>query len=391
MNQSAKTASPAAGERSRARPGAGTGSAGTTYECGTLGLRRRVTMNVLSAAEAVSPALSRTKRLLFQPFQWGTYLKLCAVAVFTEGLYNSFNSSRNNHGYSQSAPSFPVPGLSAGFIAATIAIAIAAIILGFLIFYVVVRLRFALFHCLVHQTTSIAPGWQLYREQAGRFFVFNIAIGIVYMIIAAAAVVPFVLRFIRLYRESHAAGRVDFGELFSLVLPFLPVILLLIFLAVLVDLVVRDFMMPHIALENTPVVEAWEAALAKIAADKGAFFFYAVLRMLLPIAVMICLFLVLAVPMIIVFGIPGLMIAGLHAALADASGPVVFFGTFLEILIGFLMFALGLLLAVGIWGPLCIALRNYALLFYGGRYQPLGDLLYPPAPPAPVNAVVSPA
>jgi hypothetical protein len=348
-------------------------------------------MHVLSAAEAVSPALSRTGRLLFQPFRWGTYLKLCAVAVITEGLYNGFNSSRNTHGYSPGSSSFPVHGLSAGIIAAMIAIAIVAIVLAFLIFYVVVRLRFALFHCLVHQTTSIAPGWRLYREQAGRFFVFNIMVGIVYAIVAAAAVLPFVLRFIRFYHETRVGGRIDFGELFSLVLPFLPVILLLIFLAVLVDLVLRDFMMPHIALEDAPVVEAWEAALAKIAADKGAFFFYAVLRLLLPLAAMICLFLVLVIPMVILFGIPGMMIAGLHAALADASGPIVFFGTFIEVLIGFLMFALGLLLAVGIWGPLCIALRNYALLFYGGRYQPLGDLLYPPAPPAPVNAAVSPA
>jgi MFS family permease len=348
-------------------------------------------MNVLSAAEAVSPALSRTKRLLFQPFRWGTYLKLCAVAVFSEGLYNNFNSNRNTHAYSQSAGSFSVPALSAGMIAGIIAIAIAAIVLGFLLFYVVVRLRFALFHCLVHQTTSITPGWRLYREQASRFFVFNIVVGIVYVMVAAACVLPFVLRFIRLYHESHTAGRIDFGELFSLVLPFLPVILLLIFLGFLVDLVVRDFMMPHIALENAPVVEAWEAALAKIAADKGAFFFYAVLRIMLPLVAMICLFIVLFIPVLIVVGIPGMMLAGLNVALAEASGAMLVFGRFIEVLLGFLIFALGLMITFGFLGPLCIAMRNYALVFYGGRYQPLGDLLYPPAPPAPVNAAVSPA
>ncbi len=348
-------------------------------------------MYALSAAEAISPALNRTKRLLFQPFHWGTYLKLCAVAVFTEGLSGNSHFNGNAPGHSHTAPSFPTFALPAGLIAAIIAVSIVAIVLGLLVFYLVVRLRFALFECLVHQTTSISPGWRLYRDQAGRFFVFNIAVGIVYLIVAAAAVVPFVFRFIRFYHESRSAGRIDFGELFSLALPFLPVILLLVFLAVLVDLVIRDFMMPHIALENAPVVEAWEAALANIAADKGAFFLYAVLRLLLPVVVMIGLFLVLLIPMLILFGIPGMMIAGLHAALADATGPVLFFGRFAEFLIGFFMFALGLLLAVGIGGPLCIAMRNYALLFYGGHYRPLGDLLYPPAPPAPVNAAISPA
>ncbi len=348
-------------------------------------------MYVLSAAEAVSPALSRTKHLLFQPFRWGTYLKLCAVAVFTEGLSGNSHFNGNNPSFSHGGPSFSPPALSAGLIAAIVALSIVAIVVGLLVFYFVVRLRFALFDCLVHQTTSISRGWRLYREQAGRFFVFNILVGVVYLMVAAAAVLPFIFRFIRFYHDSHVAGRFDFGEGFSLVVPFLPVILLLIFLAILVDLVVRDFMMPHIALENAPVVEAWEAALANIAADKGAFFLYAVLRLLLPMVVLIGLFIVLLIPMVIVFAIPGMMIAGLHAALTDATGPLLVFGTFLEFLIGFVMFTLGLFLAVGIGGPLCIAMRNYALLFYGGRYQPLGNLLYPPAQPAPANAAISPA
>jgi hypothetical protein len=348
-------------------------------------------MYVLSAAEAVSPALARTKKILFQPFRWGTYLKLCAVAVFTEGLSGNSHFNGSSPSYSRTTPSLPTFTLTPGTIAAIIAVLIVLMVLGLLCLYLVVRLRFALFDCLVHQTTSLSPGWSRYREQAGRFFVFNVMVGVVYLIIAAAAMLPFILKFIRLFYESRAAGRVNYVELISLALPFLPVILLLIFLALLVDLVVRDFMMPHIALENAPVVEAWEAAIANISADKGAFFLYAVLRLLLPLVAVIGLFIVLLIPMVIVFGIPGMMIAGLHAALADAGGLVLYLGTFIEFLIGFLMFALGLLLAVGIGGPLCIAMRNYALLFYGGRYQPLGNLLYPPAPPAPVGAVISPA
>ena len=42
-------------------------------------------------------------------------------------------------------------------------------------------------------------------------------------------------------------------------------------------------------------------------------------------------------------------------------------------------------IAVSVGGPLSIAIRNYALLFYGGRYRELGDILEPPqaAPAAP--------
>ena len=44
-------------------------------------------------------------------------------------------------------------------------------------YYLITRLRFAFFHCLVHNTKVIRPGWELYKEQASRFFWLNIASG----------------------------------------------------------------------------------------------------------------------------------------------------------------------------------------------------------------------
>ncbi len=62
-----------------------------------------------------------------------------------------------------------------------IAEGVAAILLVFVIsaviFYLITRLRFAFFHCLVHNTKEIRPGWELYKEQASRFFWLNIAVG----------------------------------------------------------------------------------------------------------------------------------------------------------------------------------------------------------------------
>jgi hypothetical protein len=34
-------------------------------------------------------------------------------------------------------------------------------------------------------------------------------------------------------------------------------------------------------------------------------------------------------------------------------------------------------------GPLSTATREYALIFYGGRYQSLGDILFPPVAATP--------
>src|ERR1700758_4492378 len=55
-------------------------------------------MHAMSAADAISPAVLRTKDFLFRPFNWGTFLKLGLVALLTEGLGSNFNSSSRSKG-----------------------------------------------------------------------------------------------------------------------------------------------------------------------------------------------------------------------------------------------------------------------------------------------------
>jgi len=43
----------------------------------------------------------------------------------------------------------------------------------------------------------------------------------------------------------------------------------------------------------------------------------------------------------------------------------------------------GIAVGIGLAGPVSTAVRQYALMFYGGRYQLLGDILFPPPPPIP--------
>ena len=48
---------------------------------------------------------------------------------------------------------------------------------------------------------------------------------------------------------------------------------------------------------------------------------------------------------------------------------------------GLLAFGLMLLASICLGGPVSTGIREYALIFYGGRYQALGEILYPPPPP----------
>src|ERR1035441_7509584 len=125
-------------------------------------------MSAVSAANAVSLAIQRTREFLCRPFSWGTFLKLGLVAIVTEGLGSFHSSSRSG-----SAPGHGPTGSSPfNFTPDRVAMAVAAVALAMVlfiwVFYLITRLRFAYFHCLIHNTKLIRPGWALYRAPADR-------------------------------------------------------------------------------------------------------------------------------------------------------------------------------------------------------------------------------
>jgi VIT1/CCC1 family predicted Fe2+/Mn2+ transporter len=103
-------------------------------------------MNALSAADAISPAIDRTKRYLFRPFEWGPYLKVCTVAILTEGFSASSNfSSPGNSTSHATAPSYTPFALTPTIIAEIVASLLLALVVAFFVFYLITRLRFASF------------------------------------------------------------------------------------------------------------------------------------------------------------------------------------------------------------------------------------------------------
>ena len=341
-------------------------------------------MNVFSASQAISPAIDRTKRYLFHPFEWSTYLKLAAVACITEGFSSNFNFS-SNHRFSTTSSAFTPLNLSGEVIALIVIGILICIVIGIFIFYLITRLRFAFFHCLAHQTKEIRRAWWLYRAQAMRFFKANLVVGLIFLCVLVLVVLPFVVSFYRLYRSSQSGGPFDVAGFLLLLLPFVGIILCLCLVAYVVDTVLRDFILPHMAPENLSFRQSWAAVKPRIAAEKGSFAFYLFLRLVLPILAFLALFIVLAIPLLIIFGILVLIGVGLNTLQESATGVAAFVCVFFETLVGLFGVAFGLLVAVSLGGPIATWIRNFALLFYGGRYQALGDILSPP-PPAPPPA-----
>ena len=136
-------------------------------------------MFAYSASQAVSPAINRTRTYLFRPFRFSTYLKLAAVATITEGFGGSIGFNQHHaQGHAFAAAATLSGGLfswdSAAGVAAIAALVLAFIALAVYIFYLVTRLRFAFFHCLVHQTREILPGWRRYAVESMRMFTFSL-------------------------------------------------------------------------------------------------------------------------------------------------------------------------------------------------------------------------
>ena len=341
-------------------------------------------MRAISAADAVSPAIQRTREFLFRPFTWGTYLKLSLVAMVTEGFGSNFQSSEHTRPSPLHGPAIQsLSDIPPIWIAAVVAGVLVAMVIAVVVFYVVTRLRFAYFHCLIHNTRLIRTGWRLYREQAMRFFWLNLGVGFCYLLLVALISLPFIAGFWRLFRDSSHGGQLNVGLLLSLVLPLIPVILVFVLGAFLADVVLRDWMLPHFAVDDASAGEAWARVWTAFKAEKKQFLVYALLRVVLPAIAAVALFFVLLVPGLILAGVVAMIEYSVHSAFAGAAGASALIGLLLEVFFGVLAFGFALLAGACLGGPVSTGVREYALMFYGGRYQALGDILYPPPPPPP--------
>jgi hypothetical protein len=245
--------------------------------------------------------------------------------------------------------------------------------------YLITRLRFAFFHCLIHKTKEIRPGWHLYREPASRFFWLNVVVGFCFLALVGLLSIPFIAGFVRLFRVIRHSGHPDIGMVLSLVLPLIPVILVLMLVGLVTDLVLRDWMMPHYALDNATAGEAWAEVSASMKAEHRQFLAYILLRVVLPMIAMIGLFMVLLIPGAILAGAFGAIEYGIHSAFANSTGGAALAGTMLQAFFGLVALLFMALAGICLGGPLSTGIREYALIFYGGRYPVLGEILEPPA------------
>lgn len=339
-----------------------------------------------SALEAISPAIQRTKFYLFKPFQLGRFFKLALVAWLAEGASSggNFNFSFPFPGKGDKPVPMDIPPLH--WPSPSVWIAILAILilffipLGIVLSYLLIRLRFSFFECALDWHDRISVGWRKYHRQALRYLGASLCIGFAFLLIVALIGLAVWFRFRDLFAGLMAGNKTHLDIDFASVAVAVAVVFLVLFAAGIAAYVIQSmmgyFVLPRMALEDAPVLGALADAWGDMKAEPGQFALFMLMRILLPFAAGIIAVFVLIVPFIV--------LAAIAAGIGVAVHSMVQSNVVLIVLIAMAaVLAVALVLAFGITlgGTIGTFVRNYALLFYAGRYPELAMRLWPPPQP----------
>jgi hypothetical protein len=202
------------------------------------------------------------------------------------------------------------------------------------------------------------------------------------MVLAVLTVALFAAAAYGVYATPTPDGKFDLGHFFILFLPCFLVAVTLLLAACVAQVVLNDFILPHMAIESATFKRAWAAVREQIDADRETFFSYFILRLAMPLLAGLVLGFAAWLLGLAVFAVLGMSAAGFTAMLDGSNDARSYLLLAAQIVFLLLGLGAGFVLTVSTAGPIGVFMRSYALLFYGGRYKALGNLLEPVTPEA---------
>lgn len=349
----------------------------------------------VSAIDCVNPAIEWTKRAMFRPFKWAKWWRLGLVGAAI-GEMSSFSCNFNGGDWSQimkkqpdqhfqaaAANPFP-PELFAPIFAVLF---VGIIVLVFVHLYVAAVLRFVYFDSVSTGRFRLREGWSRWHSHGLRWFGFSLLLTLAIVAAIIAVAVPVALICVGIYK---AGGGVAIALLAVIGIPLgLAALIVLAAFGVMV----KDFAIPVMALQEVTAFAAFKHVIKMAWQRKGEHAGYIGIKIVLAIAFSIAaaivegiFFLVVLVPII------GAAIAGGIFGAANGSfdpqkilqNPALIASIVLiVILVIFLVIAVtAVVLAPGLF-----FFEAYVLTWYAQRFEPLWNLLYPPAPEPPPSPV----
>ena len=370
------------------------------------------TARPISAADAIAPAFRRARSILAVPFRLGFFLKICFFAALTEsGFFSAVFSypvqgasaaARAGGHHLSNAPSDnflanaigPLGALGAGVLLLLFAAALVLLVVWAIFLYLFCRLRLTILDLAIFREGGIRRAWRKYSRQAWRYFGLTILTMLVFLLVMAAVIGPFIPAFVRISRSMDPAHP-DPLALIGLMLPLFAAIVSLSILGVVVDAIIRDFLLPPMIVEDASIESSLRRFFRMLRHEPGQTALYLFLRILLSIVFAAVLSIVFLIPVAIVALVAVLIGIPLYHSLWQGGGQILF--VLYVGVAGSIVLLLYFLAVTVVFGVTSIFKLCYAVIFYGARYPELNNLLDPPQaaqqselPPAPPPSDVPP-
>jgi hypothetical protein len=345
-------------------------------------------MQPLSAIDAIQPAWDHTRALLFtRRRDWRLLLKVGLVAVFAQ--IGGCNANFKSPGDSSLPHGMNLHALAAILIVGGVLV----LVLGLVFFYVSSRLQFVLFEMVLRRETTVSPLWRRYGPVTWRWIGLKMLFFVTALLCLAPIVTPFVILLIRAMpadgQEPH-----NFGAFLAAIVGFVLVILFLLLVCTAAYLLVLDFGLPSIALEDTGIAVTFRRVWSLFRTQPGATLFYVLMRLLLQSAGTLVTYLALLVGTLVLMIPLGALALLLWLALrhAGAAGHVAMVAGWA--VLGLILVAALFVAGVMLLGVVFTFVQAYALYFLAGRYPLLDSLLVRNRPaagmPPPAGPTVMP-
>ena len=340
----------------------------------------------VSAVDCVQAALQHTREQLFRPFRFGQWSRLALVGILAAELHSTschFNGinlpfpQQRRQGFVAT----PFPHLDPSRMAELAGVFIAAMVLAFILFFVFLYIgsvfRFILFDSVIKKHCSISEGWSRWHRTGRRYFVWQLVF-VIFELLVLGVVIGGPLALAAALGWFHNAGEHVVRSVLGVIL-LIGLFLLFLLLAVVVQLLAKDFLVPIMALEEVDFADGWSRLMAMIKPEPGKYAVYLLLKFVLAIAAAIIFGILILVPIIAIVA-PVLLgvFAGYKAGMVWNVSTVS-----LAIIVGSVLVAILIYLVALVNVPATVFFPAFSIYFFASRYPKL-DALLNPAPPAPV-------
>jgi hypothetical protein len=343
----------------------------------------------LSAVDVITPAFERMKKHLFRPFQLSQWFRLAIVGFLAGemggggGLSGRFPGPSSQQGPILQGMRLPFGG-GPLFILAIGLLVLLAIILGIALLYVSCRMRFVLFDSVLSGRCRVREFWRRRGDAAFRYFVWQLLFGLcVFIGVILLIGIP----------VGFAFGMGWFSSPRDHLLPLVlgAIVFFLIFIACLVvigvvQVLVKDFVVPQMAFDNVSVGEGWRRLVSMMKSEKGGYAGYIGMKIVLSFAAAVMIFVAaLVVFLVLLIPVGGFgaitVLAGRAAGLTWNPLTIA-----IAIVVGGILLSVLILLAALISVPAIVFFPAYSIHFFAERYPALRAALDAP----PVNPDVGP-